>query len=185
MSPILGIWASSKAVAAADTGAMFPLQVITVGATAVSNVTFTNIPSTYSHLQVRLISRNSTTDNTTIYMQFNNDTATNYNFHLLYGTGSAAGAAAGTSSAQIEIGEQPNGANIFNASVIDILDYKDTNKYKTIRALGGFDSNGDGRIILRSGAWRSTSAISSIKFTLQTGNFTQYSQFAIYGVKSA
>jgi len=40
MSPILGIWASSKAVSAADTGAMFPLQVITVGATAVSSVTF-------------------------------------------------------------------------------------------------------------------------------------------------
>ena len=38
-----------------DAGAMFPLQVITVGAAGASSISFTNIPATYAHLQVRMM----------------------------------------------------------------------------------------------------------------------------------
>ena len=65
-----------------------------------------------------------------------------------------------------------------------------TNKYKTTRALSGFDVNGTvsgfgGRVGLTSGNWRSTSAITSVTFTVDNAaNFSVNSKFALYGVKA-
>jgi hypothetical protein len=79
-----------------------------------------------------------------------------------------------------------NGAlsNLFAGYVIDILDYANTNKNKTIRSLAGSDANGSGTIWFGSIAWLSTSAITSLSFNIESGsNFTQYSSFALYGIK--
>jgi hypothetical protein len=77
-------------------------------------------------------------------------------------------------------GAQPN---IYNGVVVDLLEYNNTNIYKTLRGLGGDDANGSGYISLNSGNWRSTSAINGIKIYPDTGNFKQYSSFALYGIK--
>ena len=190
MSPILGIWASASAASRADTGAMFPLQVITVGAAGASSITFTNIPATYSHLQIRCIARHSGSgsggDN--IYMQFNNDTGTNYKSHFLYGNGSSASAGVGGSNDVNFAARIPTNAassSIFGAGVIDILDYANTNKYKTSRVLSGHDQNGSGEIFFFSGLWLNTNAITSIKLYSSGVNQIQYSQFALYAVKGA
>jgi hypothetical protein len=76
-------------------------------------------------------------------------------------------------------------ANSYGASVCDILDYKNTNKYKTIKTVGGYENNdtGGGEASLFSGAWYSTSAIDTITFYPDAGNFVANSQFALYGVK--
>lgn len=190
MSPILGIWASSKATTAADTGAMFPLQVITVGAAGASSVTFTNIPGTYSHLQVRALVRTShAAVIRNLGVRINSDSGSNYANHVLQGNGSAASASADTSITYSYIGIAAGAnanSNVFGANVIDILDYANTNKYKTLRNLNGVDNNGDGSVFLKSGLWQSTSAITSLSFSIEGGaNITQYSQFALYGVKSA
>lgn len=182
--PILGILASSRPAVAADTGAMFPLQVVTVGAAGASSVTFSNIPSTYSHLQVRAIAR-GTTGSIQVNTRFNSDTGSNYTEHQLAGDGSSASAYGAGNITWIPLGAVATATSTFGAYVIDILDYKNTNKYKTVRALRGFDSNGSGNLGLFSGLWRSTSAITQIDLIANTGNFTQYSQFALYGIKGA
>ena len=74
-------------------------------------------------------------------------------------------------------------ANCFGVAVIDILDYANTNKYKTYRSLTGGDANGSGQVLLRSSNWRSTSAVTSMTLYPGVGNFTQYSSFALYGIK--
>ena len=75
-------------------------------------------------------------------------------------------------------------ANTPASGLIDILDYLNVNKYKTVRSLGGIDINGSGGFIdLFSGNWRSTSAITRIDLTPSVNNFKQYSHFALYGVK--
>jgi predicted patatin/cPLA2 family phospholipase len=79
----------------------------------------------------------------------------------------------------------PTGANIFGAGVIDILDYANTNKYKTVRALSGHDNNGSGYVNFESGLWMSTSAITSIKLFTAGNVYAQYTQFALYGIKGA
>jgi hypothetical protein len=120
-------------------------------------------------------------------MQFNSDTAANYSWHGLTGDGASASATSGTSASFIElfpVSGNTSATNIFGAMVIDILDYADTNKYKTSRSLGGVDFNGSGEIWFNSGNWRNTTAVSTITLTpTNATNFMQYSSFALYGVK--
>ena len=75
-----------------------------------------------------------------------------------------------------------NAANIFGTGIIDILDYADTSKYKTVRTLFGYDANGSGYIAFSSNLWQSTSAITSITMTPVNG-IAEYSSFALYGIK--
>jgi len=130
-------------------------------------------------------------------MQLNSDTGSNYATHWLYGDGSSASANAITSNTYLRPGDGQIGTSTGNSSlvwgvaVIDFLDYKNINKYKTVRALQGVDINGTiasvgGRVGLGSGVWMSTNAITSIKLYPQAGtNWTQYSQFALYGIKGS
>jgi hypothetical protein len=184
MAPILGIWASSKATVAADTGAMFPLQVITVGSAGAANVEFTNIPNTYTHLQIRISSLGSANTASSLSGTYNGDTGSNYSSHWLTGNGSSASAGA-TVNDNIQYFGFSLHSSESNASVVDILDYANTNKYKTMRCLTGVDRNGSGSIWLFSGSWRNTNAITSIKITPNSGSFNQYSSFALYAVKGA
>jgi hypothetical protein len=154
-----------------------------------SNVEFTSIPATYSHLQVRLIARGSSADSY-FTLQFNGDTASNYSWHQLYGDGSSTGSSGGSSASSIVSAQFSNVTSSFGAGVIDILDYTSTNKAKTVRLLSGFDSNGSGKIVFRSGGWyKNTSsvydAITSIKLTPVSGTIQNNSHFALYGIKSA
>lgn len=157
------------------------IATVTVGAGGSSTVTFSSIPSTYTHLQVRAISRGASSTTNATY-QLNGDTASNYSWHLLYGQGSSALAAGGANATFIYLGTQSATANTFSTQIIDILDYANTNKFKTTRNLVGYENNSAGEVGLFSGLWRSTAAVTSITFTLST-TFQQYTQFALYGIK--
>jgi hypothetical protein len=82
-----------------------------------------------------------------------------------------------------------SGGLVFGSLIMDILDYANTNKYKTTRGIIGFDTNGTvagygGRVGLISGNWRSTSAITSITFTVDNAaNYSANSKFSLYGIK--
>lgn len=186
--PILGILASSTPVAA---GSFESIATVTVGAGGSSSVTFSSIPSTYTHLQIRAIARTTRTTSSGIDyigIRFNSDTSGNYAYHLLFGNGSSATAQATSSTTSIYNGNAPRDgatASIYGANVFEILDYANTNKYKTVRTLGGTDTNGAGQITFSSGLWISTSAITSITLSPETDSWKQYSHFALYGIKSA
>jgi hypothetical protein len=78
-------------------------------------------------------------------------------------------------------------ANIFAVGVIDLLDYKNTNKNKTVRTIGGYDLNGSGAVAFGSGLWMDTSAITQIDISPlgASDKFVQYSSFALFGIKGA
>lgn len=154
--------------------------------TATASITFSSIPATYSHLQIRAISRNSTaaTSDNWALLEINGDTtATNYYMHSLRGNGTAAQAEVYNGPRTFLALNDSNTANVFSGTVIDILDYANTNKYKTIRVLSGWDSNGDGDVRITSNLWKNTAAVSSIILKSNTNNFMQYSSFALYGIK--
>lgn len=166
------------------------ISTVTVGAGGSASVTFSSIPATYTHLQIRALLRNSGTSNNTYTanMQFNSDTATNYSAHYLNGNGTAASAGASTSSSSFYTGLTVDSSTStlgWGVTVIDILDYANTNKYKTVRSLTGTDLNGSGQVSLYSGNWRSTSAVNAISLSFSANNFSQYSQFALYGIRGA
>jgi hypothetical protein len=157
-----------------------------VGSGGSSSITFNSIPSTYKHLQVRLLTRLSTGD-VNVTIKLNSDAGNNYTGHFLYGTGSsaAAGALSPSSGAPFitRTANSGNSSGIFAGGVIDLLDYKETTKYKTVRALSGYDGNGSGEIFFNSALWMNTAAITQIEIIPSAGNFVQYSSFALYGIK--
>ncbi len=191
--PILGIVASAISGNLVTTS-YESIATVTVGSGGTSTITFSSIPSTYTHLQVRLIARGGRTDADTaaggLYIQLNSNYLTS--MHQLRGNGSAASAAGysgGLNNGYIIIWVPASNAsaNIFGAGVVDILDYANTNKTKVIRTLSGDDINGGGYITFNSGLWNSTSAITSITFgsTDGIGNIPEYSSFALYGIKGS
>jgi len=163
------------------------IQTATVGAGGTGSVTFSSIPATYTHLQVRAIVKNTANDNEGIRFRFNGDTAGNYSFHRLFGDGSSATAygEANTSYAGEASSSNSPQTNIFSAFIYDVLDYANTSKYKTTRGLSGKDFNGSGNIFLFSGNWRNTAAVTSLTILPTQDSFAQYSQFALYGIKGS
>jgi hypothetical protein len=146
-----------------------------------TSLSFTSISSAYKHLQIRGIAAG--VNNTFADITFNSDTGSNYASHDIYGDGAAAGVEASATRANIPTTALPNVANIFNGLVVDILDYANTNKYKTARILQGRDTNGGGVIYFMSGLWQNTNAITSITITSRSGAIATYSSFALYGIK--
>lgn len=165
---------------------------IATAAGGVGTITFNNIPGTFTHLQIRIVGRNGNagTEFGNIDVRFNNDSAANYSDHYFYGDGSTKAANANvTSRTLIGITANPCNSlqsNSFGASIIDILDYKDTNKYKTVRAIWGGDFNGSGQSGITSGNWRSTSAITRIDLISYGGTtFNSNAKISLYGIKAA
>jgi hypothetical protein len=162
------------------------IATVVVGSGGSSQIDFTSIPSTYQHLQLRALYKCSNTAGTIRFRTGGSsiNTGTNYNTHNLYGTGSAAAAEAFGGAAATEAFLLVGGQDQFNyALVMDLLDYKDTNKNKTIRYLNGGDNNGSGRVGIGSILWAQTTAIETIRFYPQAGTFDQHSHFALYGIK--
>lgn len=161
----------------------------TVGVGGSASITFSGISGSYSHLQIRgnVKSNRASGINDGIVVQFNSDTGTNYTRHRLFGDGSTAQAGANTAQngSLLYAGSGAlTGTSVFGAFVMDLIDYSNTNKYKTMRSLDGVDGNGSGYVALDSGLWLNTAAITSVTFTPQSGTlFTQYSSFALYGIK--
>ena len=112
-----------------------------------------------------------------------------FSYHEILGDGATASAGAGSSSGTAVgfgyIAAASSSASIFGVLVVDVLDYLNTNKNKVPRILAGYDRNGGGIIALTSGLWRNTAAIDRIDLIPGSGNFAQYSQFALYGIKGA
>jgi hypothetical protein len=175
------------------------IATVTVGSGGSSSISFTSIPSTYKHLQVRGIAQTNRSSYVVdeLMVRFNSDTGSNYAYHWLrggYDSTPAASANGQATKTNIRLGAVNSSvsASAFSAFVIDILDYANTSKYKTARYLNGFDVNGTagtgsygGTIMLGSGLWQSTSAIStlSIEVSPDASLMNQYSSFALYGVK--
>lgn len=194
MTPILGILASGISGNLWAPSKDYDSIATTTLATSTATITFSSIPSTYKHLQLRVLAKGAfvSNDRAAFKLQFNGDTASNYNTHNLMGDG--ASVSAGSSGSQTYMFGNPNSefpsssasvnASMFGVAVIDFLDYTDTNKFTTGRFLSGWDNNSTlGRVIFQSGLWRSTSAVTSISITSDLGNWAQYSQFALYGIK--
>ena len=179
----------SGTVVSPITGSMYHIASTTLS-TATSTVTFGSIPADYTHLQIRVLSKSTTTSGTDTYgiLIFNTDSCANYSYHWLYGNGSTAYGDIATANTTFAlfydtVRSDTGYENKFGTTVIDILDYGNTNKYKTVRALGGYDSNDYGFVALTSSNWRNTAAISTATLTLGSGDFATYSSVSLYGIK--
>lgn len=157
----------------------------TVGSGGTTPIEFSNIPQNFTHLKVIATVRDSiaTTDANILFV-FNNDSGPNYDYGFLYSNGT--NALCGSShAANFGLGFRNTGSSsssgIFGVGYLDILDYSNPNKGKMAAGLTGHDQNGSGFIFYWSSQWRSTSPITSIKFT-GGANFAQGCTFDLYGI---
>lgn len=159
-------------------GSMEPISAITL-ASASADIEFNNIPGTYSHLQIRCLVQASGGGNSALSLNYNSDTtASNYYRHALLGDGSSASTQA---AQQFYAGSITD--NAWAVNIIDILDYKNTSKYKTTRVLAGRENNSTGSVFFTSQLWMNTNAISTIKISPASNNFVQYTSITLYGIK--
>lgn len=196
MSPILsargGMSAGAYGWGVASGGAVASFESIATanGDGSSGTITFSSIPSTFRHLQIRMLTRNNRAASFgSTYIACNSTTGTSYNYHALEADGANSAAFGGADSANIYLGDLPGSSGLTNTmgvGIITILDYANTTKNKTFFAYTGFDFNGSGKVGLFSGTFRSTSAISSLEITHSTtAGWTTTSTFALYGIKES
>jgi hypothetical protein len=194
--PILGIIDSAK-TGNISTTAFNSIQTITVGSTPQSFIEFTAIPSTYTHLQIRVLHRGSYAqgyDN--LKLEFNGDTGPNYFGHLMgFGDGVVNPAESynyitspNINNASMGWGAGASAAsNTFGVLITDIVNYKSTTKRKTFKTLSGAAANGSTNYIagMQTYAWNSLDPITSIKiYSGYGGTILQHSQYALYGINA-
>lgn len=173
---------------AAETNAYESIQTVSVTSTTAS-ISFTSIPSTYKHLQIRLSARNNFAGSgggISALLRFNGDSGGNYTHHRLVGDGSSAtaGAATGVTYTQIGYMSRNGDTSNYSPSIVDVLDYSNTNKNTTLRTLSGADYNGSGYMQLWSGLWLNTAAVTSIEiYPDGAASWLADSRFALYGIK--
>lgn len=150
-----------------------------------------NIPGSYSHLRIVLYARfDDVATNSNALMQFNGDTAANYDYAGPFATGAGVitseGNAAQTAFVLPRIPAANATAGRFGCLVMDVPMYAGTTGSKMYVLIGteaastatsGVNSNPQG------GTWRSTAAVTRIKlFDAGGGNFVAGSAFFLYGV---
>lgn len=155
-----------------------------------SSITFSNIPQTYQHLQIRSCLKYTELGIdgvTNIIMQLNGDTSnTNYSRHDLFGNGSGAFSQGNPSMNFVPgpVSQTASNESIFAVSIIDILDYTSTSKNKTLRFnSGGVITDSNGAVFISSMSWMNTAAVNSVAFVGWAGKIlSPGSVSSLYGV---
>lgn len=180
--PLGFLGASGSSGAASD----FELIATAYGTGSSGVISFSSIPQTYKHLQVRAVTKNTgsgagTTNNNLTF----NGVTTGYAQHLLTGNGSTVTSTSGTNQSSIgAIGTAVSTvAGAMHGMILDVLDYSSTSKNTTVRMLAGRLDGSTSNTVLLSGLFNNTAAISSMTFTLTNGNFATTTRFSLYGIK--
>jgi hypothetical protein len=150
-------------------------------ASAVTTVTFSSIPQTYTDLFLSILVGASTGGNA-MKLELNGDTASNYSTTYIAGTGTTAIGSRTTSNTTMRLFHETGSVTaIVNAAIINFLDYSNTTTYKTMLSR----SNSTGGTEAEVNWWRSTAAITTFNCYWGSGyTFPVGSTFALYGVKA-
>ena len=156
-----------------------------------TNIDFSNLNSTYGgtyqHLQIRAVCRSArSAAEDDLRIRIDGDASGLYASHFLK---NAESSTSGTNATFMVYNgmmiANSQTANSFSSFTIDILDPFEATKNTTIRLLGGYTGNLANTIMLGSGLYRSTSAMSSFRLYNGFGDFLAGSRFSLYGIRSA
>lgn len=155
-----------------------------------ASVTISSIPATYKDLELHVTGRGDAAGVTSaiLRLQFNGDTAANYDYEIYERNASGgAGDVGGVAQTSIRLGSLPAataGASRAGSSIVIIPDYAGTTFFKTVvvnnsRSLGTTTATQE--IAVGGGEWRSTAAINAVKVLWSAGNFVDGSVVSLYG----
>lgn len=190
-----GAWVTVNAGAFANVTTKLDQQ--TVGGGGAANITFSGISAAYSRLRVEIVGASDTAASgsglsyNAVLMTINGDTTdAHYRFMARYisdhadNTYEEATYAVATHELPVGVVADPRveEANIPGRSVIDILDYANTQFGKVGQFWQGTNASTD-YIVEARGAfwWNQLAAISSLVFKPQVGNFVEGTVARLYG----
>jgi hypothetical protein len=163
----------------------FDLITTNILSSATANVTFSSIPQTYKHLQIRMVTRgNNSSGFFAIYGSFNGNQA--YSWHRVKADGSSLSSDGFGSQSVMVLGNQPNAndsSNSFAATIVDINDYTSSAKNKTANYISCATGTNYGFIHFGSGAQFDTAPITTIIIGQQGNQFVAGSRISLYGTK--
>ena len=161
-----------------------------------ASVTFSGIPGTYEHLQLRISAKSDRTSatNDDIELTFNG-TTTPYCHHRMTGQ-DATPADDDTASdtfikvSSIQSAAVASGAANYGSVIVDIFDYADDgNRGTTVVGLSGVNQAkpqdiGRNRVSFFTGLWSNLDDVTSIALVPSGGsNFVRGSEFTLYGIQ--
>ena len=155
-----------------------PIATTTLGS-AQSSVTFSSFAG-YTDLYI--VVNSTAAGNQNILLRFNSDTGTNYSYTRMTG---AASASSGRESSIDAINLYNSSASlngVMATTIVQVQNYANTTTFKTVlsRSNGGANET-NAQVSL----YRSTSAITSLTFSIFTTNFSTGSTFTLYGIQAA
>jgi len=153
---------------------------------AVSSVTFSGIPQTYTDLVI-VANLGKSLTGSSVEFRFNADGGSNYSITELYGNGTSAASARASNLTYGQVAyDVVPGSGITSNFLLNIMNYSNTTTNKTtISRNNSMDTTYSGAAAIVN-LWRSTAAINSITFTSSGGaTFTTGSTFSLYGIASA
>jgi hypothetical protein len=163
------------------------MELIETITTSSTSATFSSIPATYKHLQIRGTGKFANGSVNTFVMRFNGDTAANYSQHEMWARANLAGVQSNgsTSQTRMEMGYMFGGTSEPSPVIIDIWNAFNTATNKTVRAFNGTINNAgtsEQYIALKTGLWSNTSAVNSITLTTASGVNFSNARFSLYGI---
>jgi hypothetical protein len=161
-----------------------PIATTTLGSAAAA-ITFSSISSAYTDLRLVTTGTSTGASDYNVELTFNSDTGANYSDTELRGNGTNITSSRTSGANYIN----PNsGALGLNQGIsffeIDIPSYAGSTN-KTVLCSHSADKNGDGAVVRSIGLWRSTSAITSITFTVGGSTWATGTTATLYGILKA
>jgi hypothetical protein len=179
----LGILSAAGAGGVPQTYELIQTQILGSTQSAITFSSLGGFSSTYRHLQIRFVARDSLADTgQNISLKLNAATST-YRSHRLIGDGSTVSTDSSTSMNIALSQSNSDTANSFGVTVLDLLDAFSSTKNTTVRSLTGTGGSSFRRIMFRSGAWFTTDSITSIELAVASGGFVSGSRFSLYGIR--
>ena len=180
---VLGTIASSKLTTVANSFE----SIATLSLSGLSTATFSSIPGTYKHLQLRGVTRGTSTGGITF--RYNGDTASNYRSGYITAAGTGTTVTTATSAAATALTIASNATSSspalsYSPFYANIYNYASTSQFK--HSISSSFLNYNSSTIYSSAYdsyWSSTSAITSITILISTGTFDANSTIALYGIK--
>jgi hypothetical protein len=159
----------------------------TVGASPVTSIDFSSIPSTYTDLCFKISARITRSGVVTDIMNISfNGASTNESSRRLEGNGSSASSASNSLLLAYQASSTDATASTFGNGEFYIPNYAGSTN-KSASNDGVSENNGTTAFAgFAANLWSNTAAINQVTFTPDSGtNFVQYSTIYLYGVKNA
>lgn len=158
-----------------------PIYTQTVGSGGIGELSFTNIPQTFTDLKIVISARiaNAAVANT-MYMGING-AYSGVSCRYLAGNGSVGSSSVSTSQLIGDVSANSSTANTFGTIEVYIADYRSSNFKQYISDSVSENNATSAFTEMWAGLWSSTSAINALKFSASS-TMMQYSTITIYGI---